>query len=96
MLRNAYAQRPLDGTSETSPVLLRLLRERLIGAVSITCATEENGEMREKKGQNKLFLIFTRRSGRGERTEALGERIGQAVKTKQYFVYHDRFNTSCK
>lgn len=58
MLRNAYAQRPLDGTSETSPVLLRLLRERLIGAVSITCATEENGEMREKKGQNKLFLNF--------------------------------------
>lgn len=36
MLRNAYAQRPLDGTSETSPVLLRLLKDGLVGAVSIT------------------------------------------------------------
>lgn len=36
MLRNAYAQWPLDGTSETGSVLLRLLKDGLIGAVSIT------------------------------------------------------------
>lgn len=36
LLRDAYAQWPLDGTSETSSVLLRLLKDGLIGAVSIT------------------------------------------------------------
>lgn len=36
MLRNAYAQQPLDGTSETRTVLLRLLEDGLVGAVSIT------------------------------------------------------------
>lgn len=36
MLRDAYVQWPLDGTSETGSVLLRLLKDGLIGAVSIT------------------------------------------------------------
>lgn len=35
-LRNAYARQPLDGTFETGPVLLRLLKDGLIGSVSFT------------------------------------------------------------
>lgn len=54
MLGKAYAQRPLDGTSETGPVLLRLLEDGLVGAVSITFATERA----ERKKKNKKKQAF--------------------------------------
>ena len=66
MLGKAYAQRPLDGTSETGPVLLRLLEDGLVGAVSITFATER---AERKKTKQKKTSFLTRRSRRGERTE---------------------------
>lgn len=43
MLRDTHAQCPLDGTSETRPVLQRLLKDGLRGAVSITVLTRKNG-----------------------------------------------------
>lgn len=42
MLRDMHAQCPLDGTLETRPVLLRLFKDGLDGAVSITVLSRKN------------------------------------------------------
>lgn len=42
MLGDMHAQCPLDGTSETRSVLLRLLKDGLDGAVSISALTRKN------------------------------------------------------
>lgn len=42
MLRDMHAQCPLDGTSETRSVLLRLLKDGFDGAVSISALTRKN------------------------------------------------------
>lgn len=82
MLGKAYAQRPLDGTSETGPVLLRLLEDGLVGAVSIAfCGRAEN-----KKTKNTLFNKGVKERGKERRKP----------NKEKYFVYHDGFNPSCK
>lgn len=48
MLRVTHAQCPLDSTSQTKPVLLRLLKDGLRGAVSITVLTRKKWVMKVK------------------------------------------------
>lgn len=84
MLGKAYAQRPLDGTSETGPVLLRLLEDGLVGAVSI--ALRPSRKQKNKKTKNTLFNKGVKERGKERRKP----------NKEKYFVYHDGFNPSCK
>lgn len=63
------------------PVLLRLLEDGLVGAVSITFATERA----EQKKKTSFFNKEVKERGKN----------GGPNKGK-YFVYHDGFNPSCK
>lgn len=60
MLRDMHAQCPLDGTSETRSVLLRLLKDGFDGPVSVSALTRKK---MSDEGQNKLFHVEIRQRG---------------------------------